>query len=198
MVMLMVRMVIAMRDYHVASHLTEAVALDVFHVVYVVVPLLFLLHLRLAWTDSRGLWAMASIPWITKMSDTGAFFAGRQFGRLAMAPQLSPKKTWEGAMGGAVVAGLATILLFMVATPAKAQPLAEHVSGMEMVGFGLVLATAGMLGDLAESLLKRDAGRKDSSAWLPGLGGTLDVLDSILWAAPVGYFCWLLWLEQRI
>jgi phosphatidate cytidylyltransferase len=56
--------------------------------------------------------------------------------------------------------------------------------------FGLCVAVAGILGDLAESLIKRDVGRKDSSRWLPGLGGVLDLLDSILLAAPVAWFCW--------
>ena len=57
--------------------------------------------------------------------------------------------------------------------------------------YGLILALAGMLGDLAESLLKRDVGRKDSSRWLPGLGGVLDILDSLLLAAPPAYLCWV-------
>jgi phosphatidate cytidylyltransferase len=60
----------------------------------------------------------------------------------------------------------------------------------QWIAYGLLLAIVGMLGDLAESLLKRDAGQKNSSTWMPGLGGVLDVLDSILFAAPVAYLCW--------
>jgi phosphatidate cytidylyltransferase len=62
------------------------------------------------------------------------------------------------------------------------------------LAYGLIVGVAGMLGDLAESLIKRDLGRKDSSDWMPGFGGVLDVLDSILFAAPVAYLCWALGL----
>jgi phosphatidate cytidylyltransferase len=194
----MLRILVAVADFRKGQSVSTGIALDVFQTIYVTLPLVFLLHLRMIWPDGRGLWALASIPWIVKISDTGAYFAGRHLGRTAMAPKLSPKKTWEGAAGGLIAAVIAAVLFFVVARLANSKPIAQYVTWWEMMLFGLVLAIAGICGDLAESLMKRDAGQKDSSTWLPGLGGALDVLDSILWAAPVGYVCWLLWLERGI
>lgn len=196
MASLMAGLLCAMVRFRTTRGVTNDAAIDHFHGVMIVLPLLFLLHVRLAWPDVRGLWVMASIPWITKVSDAGAFFAGRTLGMRKMAPRLSPKKTWAGAIGGTVAAACAAVAFLMVVRLIFADQLAGHVSWVEITVFGVLLALAGILGDLAESLLKRDAGLKDSSAWLPGLGGTLDVVDSILWTAPIGYACWMLWLGR--
>ena len=118
--------------------------------------------------------------------DTAAFYFGSKFGRHRMAPKVSPKKSWEGAAGGVVasVAGavLAHFWFFL------RLPLAHAVA------LGVVLSLTGILGDLAESMLKRAAGVKDSSALLPGHGGVLDRLDSLLVAAPVLYYYWSVFL----
>ena len=176
---------------------TNEAALDHFHGVMIVLPLLFLLHTRLAWPDSRGLWAMASIPWVTKMSDAGAFFAGRTFGKRKLAPYTEPQKNLGRRRGrhggGRTVGGRVSVGGPQHLRDGNWQ---DCTSCWEFAGFGLLLALAGVFGDLAESLLKRDAGLKDSSDWLPGLGGTLDIVDSILWTAPVGYACWMLWLDR--
>ncbi|HTU23077.1 MAG TPA: phosphatidate cytidylyltransferase [Gemmataceae bacterium] len=133
--------------------------------------------------DARG--ALALAIFVAKCCDIGAYFTGRLLGRHPMSPVLSPKKTWEGLMGG--------LLLSAAAAVAINRPLSVVRGGdLWAVAFGLVVGGVGALGDLAESLIKRDCRRKDASQVVPGFGGVLDVVDSILFAAPVAY-CWLRW-----
>ncbi len=94
-----------------------------------------------------------------------------------------PQKTWEGAVGGVVASTLATVGINRLG------PILEHGLWAE-VGFGVSVGVAGILGDLAESFIKRDRGHKDASVAVPGFGGVLDVIDSVLFAVPVAY-CWL-------
>lgn len=171
-------------------------AASAFALVYVGLMLSFAVQLRLAF----GIGALVSLVLVIKLADTGAYTVGRLLGRHKMAPVLSPGKTWEGAAGAVVFAlagaGLSAIGLGRAANvPPDAPCLPSPWWGW--IAYGLVLAVTGMLGDLAESLLKRDAGRKDSSTWLPGLGGVLDMLDSILLAAPAAYLFWALGLVGR-
>lgn len=129
--------------------------------------------------------ALALGIFIPKCCDIGAYFTGRLLGRHKMSPVLSPKKTWEGLMGG--------LLLSAGAAVAINRPLSALPGGdLGAASFGLVVGGAGVLGDLAESMIKRDCRRKDASQIMPGFGGVLDVLDSILFAAPVAYW-WLCW-----
>lgn len=126
---------------------------------------------------------LALAIFVPKCCDIGAYTFGRLFGRHKMTPVLSPKKTWEGAIGGLATAALVAIGIDRLGpTPVLAQDYRWEV------GFGLTVGLAGMLGDLAESLLKRDCQTKDASASVPGFGGVLDVVDAILFAAPVSYF----------
>jgi phosphatidate cytidylyltransferase len=129
---------------------------------------------------------------VVKMGDTGAYTVGRLVGRHKLCARLSPGKTIEGAAGAVVFAVLGSWLTFAWLVPwISATGVAQGAdTGWGWLPFGLLVGTAGGLGDLAESLLKRDAGRKDSSTWMPGFGGVLDLLDSILLAAPVAYVCW--------
>lgn len=121
--------------------------------------------------------------------DTAAFYAGRSFGRRKLYPAVSPGKTWEGAF-----AGLAGTLIAMAAVRAWLLP---GLPARHLLGLGLLSALLGQLGDLCESLVKRGAGAKDSGALLPGHGGVLDRLDSLLFTAPlVYYYAWL--LEARV
>ena len=129
-----------------------------------------------------GIVALALAIFVPKCADTGAYFTGRLIGRHRLAPILSPKKTWEGAVGGLVAAVVAAVGIN------RFNPVLSG-TGRE-VGFGLTVGLAAMFGDLAESLIKRDCGRKDASQVVPGFGGVLDILDSIIFAAPVAY-CWL-------
>jgi phosphatidate cytidylyltransferase len=119
---------------------------------------------------------------ITKGADVGAYFIGVRWGRRALIPRISPKKTVEGTLGGLVAAVLAALLCrsFLPALPI--------FSWQNCVWLGLALGTLGLLGDLSESLVKRDCASKDSGAILPGMGGVLDVIDSLLFTAPAFYF----------
>jgi phosphatidate cytidylyltransferase len=129
-----------------------------------------------------GTLALALAVFVPKCGDIGAYFTGRLLGRHPMAPILSPKKTWEGAAGGMALAVAACIAIN------RFGPLLSP--GWSEIGFGITVGLAGLLGDLAESLIKRDCRRKDASDVVPGFGGVLDVIDAILFAAPVAY-CWL-------
>jgi phosphatidate cytidylyltransferase len=174
-----------MGRYEKPGGVTVNVAAAVFALIYVGLMLSFAVQLRMA----RGVAALASLLIVVKMADTGAYTVGRLIGRHPMAPVLSPNKTIEGAIGALVFACLGSWATFQWLVPLMA-PTAVKPELWRSILFGLLLSAAGMLGDLAESLMKRDMGRKDSSRWLPGLGGVLDLLDSLLLAAPVAWFCW--------
>jgi len=154
----------------------------------------FVALLRLHKSNEWGLLALISVLAITKMADTGAYFFGRAFGRHKMTPILSPGKTWEGAAGGILAACAASWACFHWFGPWLVQSQYVEPPVIASLLYGLILAAAGMHGDLAESLLKRDMQQKDSSTWLPGLGGVLDIVDSVLVAAPCAYLCWVLGL----
>ncbi len=165
------------------------IALAVLVVMYSGWLLSFLMATRLFLENHWGAVAVFSAVFIIKMSDTGAYFVGKRFGRTKLAPQLSPGKTIEGFVGGLVVALIAgwfmfhPILHFVI-------PDAPRASWWAVSGYAVSLAVLGVFGDLCESLLKRDMERKDSSGWLPGLGGVMDVSDSVLLAAPVTFLWW--------
>jgi len=116
------------------------------------------------------------LNWI---GDTGAYYVGKNFGRHKLAPAVSPGKSWEGAAASAVT-GVAFGLIYL--------PLAIKGTSLLMAGlFALVVNVAGQVGDLAESVIKRGAGVKDSGSLLPGHGGILDRVDSTMFALPVLY-----------
>jgi phosphatidate cytidylyltransferase len=121
-----------------------------------------------------GFWVM-SLLGLSWVCDSSAFFVGRAFGRRPMAPSISPKKTVEGAVAGLVGAALFGPLLGLI----------FNVSPLLMAGYGLAIAAATIIGDLVESLLKRQTGAKDSGVLIPGHGGLLDRMDSLLFCAPV-------------
>ncbi len=114
------------------------------------------------------------------VSDTAQFYTGRAFGRTPLAPQRSPKKTREGAIGGLIVAPI-----FLAVAGSYWMPIAPPL-WLAALGVGIVIA--GIIGDLFESMLKRAAGLKDSGTLIPGHGGVLDRIDALLFAAPVFYF----------
>ena len=129
-------------------------------------------------------------------SDAGGFFTGRSFGRHPFAPRISPKKTVEGALGaigGGTLLGLAFLALF------RALGLASGgFSVLAAAGTAATLAGAAIVGDLIESLFKRDAERKDAGHLLPGVGGVLDRIDSALLAFPVMYYCLLVYYRPAL
>jgi phosphatidate cytidylyltransferase len=133
--------------------------------------------------NTHAVVALALAIFIPKCCDTGAYTVGRLVGRHKMTPVISPGKTWEGLAGGLVTAMVAAVAINRLGP-------ALPGSDLTAVGFGLTVGGAGVLGDLAESLLKRQYRQKDASHAMPGFGGVLDVVDSIVFAAPVAY-CWL-------
>ena len=175
-----------MRRYRKPGGVTANIAAAVFAMVYLGVMLSFAVQLRIAW----GLGALASWLITVKAGDIGAYTAGRLIGRHKMAPAISPGKTIEGAAGTLLFACLASWATLKWLVPAISPGDLPAGLSWGWLPFGLLLGAAGMMGDLAESLLKRDAGCKDSSRWLPGFGGVLDILDSLLLTAPLAWVCW--------
>jgi phosphatidate cytidylyltransferase len=127
---------------------------------------------------------------VPKCNDIAAYFTGTFVGRHKMTPLLSPKKTWEGFAGGMVGSVLAAVGLSFAVPSGIASVFRGGIP--EAVAFGLAIGLAGVLGDLAESLIKRDCHTKDASKSIPGFGGLLDVVDSVLFAAPIAYL-WFIW-----
>ncbi len=119
---------------------------------------------------------------VTKFSDVGAYCVGSLIGRHKMIPRISPGKTWEGFGGAIAVSAGASLLIQQIA--------GHHLAGLRIVDaiiLGVVLSSAAVLGDLIESLFKRQSGVKDSGKLFPGIGGMLDLLDSLLFNAPLMY-----------
>jgi phosphatidate cytidylyltransferase len=172
---------------------TVNLALSALSILYVGGLLGFLIQLRLTPADGEanpGLAPLLSLIFVVKVCDSGQFFVGRRFGKRKLAPVLSPGKTWEGAVGGIGISALITATLLTI----YLESMVGFAGWCRVLVYCLLVSITGLVGDLAESLLKRDAGVKDSSTWLPGLGGVLDVLDSLLLSAPVAYLCWVLGL----
>jgi phosphatidate cytidylyltransferase len=191
-----------MRQFERPGQTIVIAALGIFTLVYVGLLVGFMAQLRLFGQQSEsgaargdwGLLALVSTLVVVKFADVGAYAIGRTFGRTKLTPKLSPGKTWEGAVGGVATACVASWMFFRFAGPWFVGVGYAPPPLWASLAYGLVLALAGMTGDLAESLLKRDMERKDSSTWLPGLGGVLDIVDAVLVAAPVSYLCWVLGL----
>ncbi|MEI6342744.1 MAG: phosphatidate cytidylyltransferase [Verrucomicrobiota bacterium] len=119
---------------------------------------------------------------VTKFSDVGAYCVGSLVGRHKMIPRISPGKTWEGFAGAIVVSTGASVLFAHLAGPRLA-----GMNTLHAVALGMMLSVAAVIGDLIESLFKREAGVKDSGRFFPGIGGILDLLDSLLFNAPLMY-----------
>jgi len=138
--------------------------------------------------DSGRNWVFFAL-FTTFATDTTAFFIGRAWGKHRLAPHISPAKTWEGAVGG-VFGAIIVSLLFVLPTPVRV-PLNYG----QAILLGLVVSVFGQLGDLVESLFKRNVGAKDTGKLLPGHGGALDRIDSILFASVVVYYyvIWATW-----
>ncbi len=125
-----------------------------------------------------GLWPLLMYVFVVKFADIGAYAIGSLYGRHKFSPVISPGKSWEG-MAGAIAAAVAVAIIFAVNF--------DIMSKWQAVVFGVCFAFIGQLGDLAESMMKRDAEQKDASNSVPGFGGILDVIDSPLGAAPFAY-----------
>jgi phosphatidate cytidylyltransferase len=132
--------------------------------------------------DGSGHWWLLYFIVISKMSDTGAYCVGSLIGKNKMVPRISPGKTWEGFAGGIVFSVLASWAFFQFHPEVFAAMKFEWA-----LGLGAILGVGSVVGDLIESMMKRAADVKDSGNFLPGIGGTLDLLDSLLFNAPLMY-----------
>jgi phosphatidate cytidylyltransferase len=161
------------------EELFRLTAMRTFGVIYIGLPITFLIAIRVIGTSSLILF-MLVIIWV---NDSAAYFVGRAIGKRKLCPSLSPGKTIEGAIGG-IAGGIIAGFIYV------------HYSSIQL-GFGqllllcLLIGVAGIIGDLAESAIKRSAGAKDSGSIIPGHGGLLDRIDSMLFVLPVLYFFWL-------
>jgi phosphatidate cytidylyltransferase len=158
-----------------APSMLTAVAASAFPMLYIGLPIGAIVALR----RTGGAEPLLLLLAIVVVSDTAQYYTGRLLGRHPLAPAISPKKTREGAIGGLVGGSLIAVVLGRWWLPG-ASPVAS-------AALGLVVAAAGIVGDLFESQLKRSAGVKDSSTLIPGHGGVLDRMDSWLFAGPVFY-----------
>ncbi len=127
---------------------------------------------------------------VTKFADVGAYLLGSAIGKHKMIPHISPGKTWEGMIGAFGAALLCAFLIKWLLGADAPLLTTKHTAIL-----ALLMTVGGILGDLAESTLKRSLGTKDSGLVLPGIGGALDLIDSVLFTAPIVYF-YLLWLNQ--
>jgi len=130
-----------------------------------------------------GLWPLLMYVFVVKSADIGAYSIGNMFGKRKFSPKISPGKTWEG-MGGAVATAVIVAIGFAL--------ICDIMTWWPAIIFGLCFAFIGQMGDLVESMIKRDAEQKDSANKVPGFGGVLDIVDSPLTAAPFAYlfFIW--------
>lgn len=160
------------------------ISVSSFGFIYISVPLgllLLLIYLpdKISFQDGR--WWVIYLLAVTKSADVGAYFFGRCFGKHKLAPKISPNKTIEGALGGLIIAiGVSIGFSFFLYDNDLAFELQRAIA------LGVIIGIMGQVGDLAESLIKRDAKVKDSNS-LPGLGGVLDMVDSLLFTIPILY-----------
>ncbi len=153
-------------------------ATTLFGLAYIAALFSYLFYIRTL-HPQQGAWLVLFLILVTKMGDVGAYAIGNLVGRHTLVPRISPRKTLEGFIGAVLVSGVTA----MAAQPMLGRPLAP----VWALVLGLFLGICGQLGDLAESLLKRDCQVKDTGLLIPGLGGVLDAIDSLLFTAPLFY-----------
>ncbi len=166
-----------LRRYTHFENTYESIARMVFGVVYVGVLASYLVMLRQY--PQGGSWLVV-LSAVTAGSDSGAYYFGSALGKRKLCPNISPKKTVEGALGGLFCGLVAAFVCALV--------LLESVSWSFLIPAAILLTGVGILGDLTESVIKRGTGTKDSGTLLAGHGGVLDRIDSLLLAAPVLYY----------
>lgn len=161
-------------------------SITLFAMAYLTVPLSCAIYIVYFFPDHAmqdGRWWLLYLLIVTKMTDTGAYFIGKSFGKTKLVPYISPGKTWEGAIGGFTCSILTSFVFFLLI---KLFSISMQLSFWECLWIGASLSILAQIGDLAESLLKRDTGVKDSSR-IPGLGGMLDIADSLVFTTPFVY-----------
>jgi phosphatidate cytidylyltransferase len=138
----------------------------------------------------KGMWWVLIVLPAVWLADSGAYFVGKSIGKRKFSPRLSPKKTWEGYIGGVVVGSVGTVILASLWNLIEPGLITPVQAGL----IGLILSLVTVLGDLGESMIKRQFGVKDSSNLIPGHGGAFDRIDSWIWAGVIGYYIvqWLI------
>jgi phosphatidate cytidylyltransferase len=185
---LMISFVVQSLQFEKPGQTMAKIAGTILAVAYVGLLGSFMIQMR--WFEGRhqGIMALVFLVATAKGADTGAFALGRLAGRHKLWPKLSPKKTVEGAVGGLLFGVGAALLVAAIARFALRVPTLDLSL---TVAYGLVVGAVAQLGDLMESMIKRDCERKDASSTVPGFGGVLDILDSLMFAGPVAYAFWL-------
>ena len=188
--------VLAAKKYREASKHLETLSVEVLGTAYC--GLLLAMTTLLRWqpegfaSASDGYLAVGSLLVAAKCGDVGAYTLGRLFGKRKMVPHLSPGKTWMGAYGALLGATLGTMVWIHIAC--RWLGVVEQIASfMTLICFGILVGVVGLIGDLCESLIKRDVGKKDSATLMPGFGGLLDLLDSVIFAGPVALLFWWFW-----
>lgn len=148
----------------------------------------YLLDLRYIMSNEMGVWWFMLILPLVWAADTGGYSIGAAYGKHKMTPRLSPKKSWEGYFAGIFTAVLVGGFFAYAFSTMGPRPLAGLISPVQGALLGLVIGALAPLGDLGESMFKRQSGMKDSSNVFPGHGGFLDRIDSWIWGAAIGYF----------
>ena len=161
------------------SQAVFSISVTIFGIIYISWLFSFIVKIKLL---PYGSALLGALIFITKVGDIGAYLIGTRFGKHALFPRISPKKSIEGALGGLVFGILAAL------GSGSFLPNIDVFSNMNLIFIGFGLGIVGQLGDLSESLIKRDCLIKDSSGVFPGIGGVMDLIDSLLFTAPVFYF----------
>jgi phosphatidate cytidylyltransferase len=167
----------------------ETLGAELIAVAYVGLLISVTAQLRWVAGADAGYLVLGSLVIAAKGGDIMAYTFGRLWGRRKMVPILSPGKTWMGAVGAVVGSGFGGWAWLHWGTPlfnADWEPCNSAVA----IFYGVTIGVVGLIGDLCESLIKRDVGKKDAAPLLPGFGGLLDLLDSVLYAGPVAYLLW--------
>ena len=159
-------------------------ATTLFGLAYIAALFSYFFYIRTS-HPTQGAWLVLYLILVTKMGDVGAYAIGNLAGRHILMPRISPKKTVEGFVGAVAVSALTAVLAR--AMLGSQTIFGQPVNAVLSLLLGIILGVCGQLGDLAESLLKRDCQVKDTGSIMPGLGGVLDVLDSLLFTAPILY-----------
>lgn len=157
------------------SGVVADISTTIFGILYVSWFLSFMIRIRYL---SGGIGLFTAVLLITKLGDIGAYLIGSRYGKTPLMPRISPKKSVEGAIAGLVFSVLGAFIAKVFL----------DLNYFHLTAMGIALGILGQLGDLSESLVKRDCGVKDSGKIFPGIGGVLDEVDSLLFTAPAFYF----------